>query len=125
MIMSSTIEHQVERCIDELRQGTLTERHLRRIAEVADEARATQDLLYLHASTSSLISEVLAMRIVQNGEISDGPEDPADWPYQSVLEAVRDGWCVVKFPELALMMDESRTYSLGFEFILERNGGLR
>ncbi len=84
-----------------------------------------QDVLYLHASMNSLISVVLAMRIVENGEISDGPEDPNDWPYQSVLEAVRDGWRIIKFPELALMMDESRTYSLGFEFILERNGGPR
>ena len=122
--MGSTIEHQVERCIDELKQGTLTEKGLRRIAEVADEARAMQDILYLHTAANSPIALVLAMRIVENGEISDGPEDPADWPYQSVLEAIRDGWRVVKFPELALMMDESRTYSLGFEFILERNGGL-
>ena len=123
--MGSTIKNQVETCIDELKQGTLTEKGLRRIAEVADEARAMQDILYLHTAANSPIAEVLAMRIVENGEISDGPEDPADWPYQSVLEAIRDEWRVVKFPELALMMDESRTYSLGFEFILERNGGLR
>ena len=84
-----------------------------------------QDILYLHASSNSPTSDVLAMRIVENGEVSDGPEDPEDWPYQSLLEALRDGWRVVKFPELALMMDESRTYGLGFEFILERKGGVR
>ena len=123
--MGSTIENQVERCIDELRQGVLTERGLMRIAEVAGESRPVQDILYLHTRVNSPTSDVLAMRIVENGEISDGPEDPDAWPYQSVLEAVRDGWRVVKFPELALMMDERRTYSLGFEFILERNGGLR
>ena len=121
--MGLTIKNQVETCIDELKQGTLTEKGLRRIAEIADEVRAMQDILYLHAAANSPISEVLAMRIVESGEISDGPENPADWPYQTILEAIRDGWSVVKFPELALMMDESRTYSLGFEFILERNGG--
>jgi len=121
--MGSTIKNQVETCIDELKRGTLTEKGLRRIAEIADEVRAMQDILYLHAAANSPVSEVLAMRIVKSGEISDGPENPADWPYQTVLEAIRDGWSVVKFPELALMMDESRTYSLGFEFILERNGG--
>ena len=121
--MGSTIKNQVETCIDELKRGTLTEKGLRRIAEIADEVRTMQDILYLHAAANSPISEVLAMRIVESGEISDGPENPADWPYQTVLEAIRDGWSVVKFPELALMMDESRTYSLGFEFILERNGG--
>ena len=83
-----------------------------------------QDILYLHASLNSPTSDILAMRIVENGEVSDGPQDPDDWPYQTVIDAVRDGWHIIKFPELALMMDESRTYSLGFEFILERPGGL-
>lgn len=87
------------------------------------EGRIMQDLLYLNTKTTGPTSEVLAMRIIESGEISDGPEDPDNWPYQSVLEAIRDGWRVVKFPELALMMDETRTYSLGFEFILERSGG--
>ena len=81
-----------------------------------------QDILYLHTRVNSLTSDILAMRIVTNGIISDGPENPDDWPYQSVLEAVRDGWRIIKFPELALMMDESRTYGLGFELILERYG---
>lgn len=81
-----------------------------------------QDILYLHARVNSLTSDILAMRIVTNGEISDGPENPDNWPYQTVLQAVKDGWSVIKFPELALMMDESRTYGLGFEFILERQG---
>ena len=47
------------------------------------------------------------MRIIEKGEISDGPEDPDNWPYQTVLEAIRDGWGVIKFPELALGMDEN------------------
>ena len=118
--MTSTLEKHVERCVAELRQGTLTEESLRRIAGTPVAGRDTQDLLYLNATTASLISEVLAMRIVEAGEISDGPEDPTDWPYQTVLDAIRDGWRVVKFPESALMMDEGRTYGLGFEFILER-----
>jgi|TARA_B100001750_G_scaffold241305_1_gene252503 hypothetical protein len=84
-----------------------------------------QDILYLHTRVNSLTSDILAMRIVTNGHISDAPENPDDWPYQSVLEAIRDGWRVIKFPELALMMDESRTYGLGFEFILERYGAIK
>jgi hypothetical protein len=47
------------------------------------------------------------MRIIEKGEISDGSEDPDNWPYQTVLEAIRDGWSVIKFPELALGMDEN------------------
>ncbi len=33
---------------------------------------------------------------------------------------MRQGWRVVKFPELALLLDESRSYALGCEFVLER-----
>ena len=79
-----------------------------------------QDLLYLQTKGTSLDSAVLGMTLVQDGQISDGPEDPDDWPYQSVLEAIRDGWRVIQFPNLALLMDESRTYGLGCEFILEK-----
>lgn len=121
--MRSTIVNQVERCIGQLKHGTLTEMELRRISDIASQVGPVQDILYLHTTVNSLTSPVLAMRILENGDISDGPEDPDDWPYQSVQEAIRGGWRVVKFPELALMMDESRTYGLGFEFILERNGG--
>ena len=69
---------------------------------------------------TSLTSEILGMRIIEAGVISDGPADPKDWPYQTVLEAINDGWRVIKFPEMSLMLDGSRTYGLGFDFILER-----
>jgi hypothetical protein len=77
-------------------------------------------LLYLQASGTSLGSGVVGMSIVQDGKISDGPENPNEWPYRTALDALRDGWRVIKFPELALLMDESRTYGLGCEFILEK-----
>ena len=121
--MGSKIEEQVERCVEKLGAGTLTAASLRRISELNGES-TVQDILYLQATTTSPTSEVVGMRIIENGEISDGPHDPDDWPYQTVLEAVRDGWRVLKFPELALMLDDSRTFGLGFEFILEREGRL-
>jgi hypothetical protein len=79
-----------------------------------------QDLLYLQAGSTSVASRVHGMSMVVGGKIVEPPTDPKDWPYQSVLDAIRDGWRVVSFPNLALMMDESKTYGLGCEFILER-----
>ena len=38
----------------------------------------------------------------------------------TVIDAIRDGWRVISFPNMALSLDENRTYGLGFEFILER-----
>lgn len=79
-----------------------------------------QDLLYLQTNSTSLESGVLGMTLVENGHVTALPDDPQAWPYQSVLEAIQDGWRVVQFPNLALLMDESKTYGLGCEFILER-----
>ena len=119
--MNITITQQVGQCIEELRHGTLTEQGLRRILDHMERSTAKrQDLLYLQAGSTSLNADVIGMRIVQDGEVGDGPADPDDWPYQTVIDAIRDGWRIIKFPELALMLDEKRTYGLGCEFILER-----
>ena len=58
-------------------------------------------------------------------EVTVVGNDNADAAFAVLAPKDLDGWRVVKFPELALMMDESRTYGLGFEFILERSGGVR
>jgi hypothetical protein len=116
----NTIRQMLERCVEELRRGELTEQSLRRAIEFIDSTPQRQDLLYLQASGTSLTSEVVGMLLVQNGEVSDGPPDPKDWQYRTVLDAIRDGWRIIQFPNLALMMDESRTYGLGCEFILEK-----
>lgn len=119
--MSSSIRRRLEACIDDLRDGKLTEESLRRVVDSLDDERPKrQDLLYLQAGKTSVTSPVVGMAIVQDGEASDGPADPDEWPYQTVLEAMRDGWRIIKFPEMALLMDEEKTYGLGCEFILER-----
>lgn len=115
------VKQQVERCIEELRAGNLAEESLQGILAALDDGQPRrQDLLYLQAVNTSVDSDLLGMRLVQDGTASDGPDDPDDWPYQSVLDAIQDGWRVIEFPNLALLLDESRTYGLGCQFILER-----
>lgn len=119
--MTSATKAQLERCIEDLRGGKLTEQGLRQVIDTLDSnTPQRQDLLYLQAGGTSLMSTVHGMAIVENGQSSDGPADPKDWPYQTVLEAIRDGWRVIQFPNLALLLDESRSRGLGCEFILER-----
>ena len=115
------IKQQVERCIAELRAGELAEASLQGILTALDEQTSQrQELLYLQANTTSVTADVVGMLLVQNGEVSEGPANPDKWPYPTVLAAMQDGWRVIQFPNLALMMDESRTYGLGYEFILEK-----
>ncbi len=81
-------------------------------------SKVRQDLLYLQTSSSNLNAPVHGCTLIEDGEILE-PE-VGRWPYNSVLDAIRDGWSVIQFPNLALMTDEARTYALGCEFILER-----
>ena len=110
-------------CLEQFRNGELTEEKLRNtLKELARGGAKRQDLLYLQTQGSSLGAPVHGMALVRDGEILEGPPEVEDWPYRSPLEAIRDGWRVIQFPNMALMLDESRTYGLGCEFILERWG---
>ena len=119
--MENHARHELEQCVAALKENTLTEEQLRQaFANAASSDGARQDLLYLQSSTVGIDCAVIGMRLLINGALDDGPEDPEDWPYKSVLEAIHDGWRVISFPNLALLMDESKTYGLGHEFILEK-----
>ena len=119
--MDETKQKKIEDCIKAFNQGKLTEESLRQTLEETSTWKPKhQDLLYLQTNSTSVGSRVHGMSIVQDGEIADGPPDPDDWPYETPLEAMRDGWRVIQFPNMALIMDESKAYGLGCEFILER-----
>jgi hypothetical protein len=119
--MATPIQQQVEICIEALRQGSLQEEQLRRIDALADDASKRQSILYLQVKRASLTSEVIGMSLFEAGEFHDPPGEE-DWPYRSVAEALADGWRIIKFPEMALLLDEKRTYGFGWEFILEKWG---
>lgn len=115
------LRRQLEDCIEAFRAGTLSEEMLQdALGAVSGSTRRSQDLLYLQATSSALTSPINGMLLMEGGEIAEEIPDVEDWPYQSVLEAVRDGWRIVQFPNLALLLDETRSYGLGCEFILER-----
>jgi hypothetical protein len=117
----ASIKQQIEACIRALQRGELTEKDLCRVIRMVETPpRPRQDLLYLQAGSTSLESRLLGMALIENGRVVEVPDDPNDWPYKTPLEAIRDGWRVIQFPNLALMMDETRSYGLGCEFILER-----
>lgn len=106
-----------------LEAGTLTVDEFHRgIDALLPHAEAIrQDILYLQSNNTSLQGEVIGMTMIEDDELSEGPPDPKDWPYKTVLEAVRDGWRIISFPNMALLaVSESDPHGLGFEFILER-----
>ena len=47
--------------------------------------------------------------------------DPEEWPYQSVLDAIAEGWRVISFPDMSLLtLSADEFHGLGFLFVLER-----
>ena len=110
---------EIDMVLERFRQGQLTEQDLRQALEQRTTAGRRQDLLYLQASNASVGAGVIGMSLVLDGDVVDWPAG-ADWPYASVLAAIRDGWRVIKFPELAMLLIDERTVGLGCEFILEK-----
>ena len=113
-------QKQIQQWLVKLRAGTLVEADLLQALEQIKNQAGKQHLLYLQTSTTGIDSEVLGMALAENGQILDGPEEPDDWPYHSVLAAIEDGWRIIKFPEMALLLQEDKTFGLGCEFILEK-----
>lgn len=121
--MIETQKETMEALVAELQQGTLTEASLRKgiVDIVGMDNPKRQDVLYLQAVTTSPGAAVVGMLLVEDGELREGPPNPEDWPYQTVLDAVREGWRIISFPNMALLaVDEKEFYGLGAEFILER-----
>ena len=118
------IQQQItESLITDLQNGTLTEAQLRqKIANITTETnQKRQDILYLQVGTSSPASQVVGMTYIEAGVLQEESPDPDKWPYQTVLDAVQNGWRVISFPNMALLsIPDEESYGLGFEFILER-----
>ncbi len=119
-------KQQIREWLDKLRAGTLIEADLQGALDRLGDGRSEDDppkqqrLLYLNTGNTAVDSQVLGMALVENGQILEGPDDVDEWPYNTVLEAMDDGWRVIKFPEMALLLQEDKTFGLGCEFILEK-----
>lgn len=109
----------LQTCLDKFRRRELSEADLLQALEMAGK-RPAQQLLYLQAGNTGVDSQVIGICLVAEGKVQELPADPAQWPYQTVLEAMAQGWRVIKFPELALLLQEDQTVGMGCEFILER-----
>ncbi|RAP77918.1 hypothetical protein [Paenibacillus montanisoli] len=107
-----------ERCLLKLRNGELTEQEL---AEAFTAGRNTrQKLLFLVAVGSAVSATIQSMSLYENGVISDGPADPAEWPYQTVSDAILDGWRVVQFPISFPLPQDGKLRYIPCEFVLEK-----
>lgn len=90
--------------------------------DIPSQGPARQRLLYLHARTPSVFSEILGLTRVEpvagfKAEISAQVEE---WPYRTVHDALVDGWQVVQFPQHQAPFDDGELDLVGYEFILQK-----
>ena len=86
------------------------------------ERRPRQRLLYLHARTPSVYSGVLGMTQIEPvaGHSVEISADQLQFSYESVHEALVDGWQIVQFPHHQAPYDDGDLDMVGYEFILQK-----
>lgn len=88
----------------------------------ADTTTLRQRLLVLYLQNACLTSDVVVWAEYDGTGRSDFEGDAREPPYASVLEAMRDGWRVIKFPEIQASTIDNGYVSgpLPNEFVLEK-----
>ena len=88
----------------------------------ANRVHTRQRLLYLHAATPGLRSQVLGMALHEpvQGSVTEIVTVEQEWPYNTVHDAILDGWQVIHFPDQRTEFDDREIDILGYEFILQK-----
>lgn len=113
----------IERAKTELEAGTLQPEALDELLRVAGSTGGIrQRLLYLHATLPGIQAPLVAAALHEPVEGVTAQIDPLapDLPYQSVAEAVREGWRIIHFPDQRAPFDDREIDILGYEFVLEK-----
>ena len=84
--------------------------------------RPRQLILYLTARSTNLRSGIVSWVLYDATKEHEPTLPSEEMPYDSVLEAVADGWHVIQFPVINLYdyKDQENDY-IGFDFILEKS----
>lgn len=85
-----------------------------------------QQILILHLAYPDLASHIVEWALYDGTLPSDAPQmntgDQNEPPYRSVLDAMRDGWCVIQMAALPVYVRgvEYESGHLPYEYVLER-----
>ena len=94
---------------------------LQRLQKIVQAATPRQRLLYLHTRTPSILAPVIGM--AQHEPVAgqaDVLRTRDEWHYETVHEALIDGWQVIHFPNLMAPYDDRELSYVGYEFILQK-----
>ena len=117
------VEQWVERARTKMSDGGVAAEDMDELLRAVRGSTATtrQRLLYLHTDTPNIKSAVVSMYLHEPvaGDAMKLSTSP-DWPYNTVHDAIIDGWRVIHFPQQLAPFDDREIAVLGYEFILEK-----
>ncbi|MBV7329800.1 hypothetical protein KFU94_16460 [Chloroflexi bacterium TSY] len=89
---------------------------------MTSKTQSRQRLLYLHARTPSVYSDILGYTPIEpiKGYRNEIVAHEPDWPYATVHDALVDGWQIIQFPHLQAPFDDKDLDVVGYEFILQK-----
>lgn len=99
----------------------LTAAELQGLQQIVQRATPRQRLLYLHTRAPSVTAPVIGM--AQHEPVAGGSDTlhtRSEWPYETVHDAIVDGWQVIHFPNLMAPYDDRELSYVGYEFILQK-----
>ncbi|MCE7983907.1 MAG: hypothetical protein DYG89_22260 [Caldilinea sp. CFX5] len=99
----------------------VTQADLQGLQQIVQQARPRQRLLYLHTRAPSITAAIIGM--AQHEPVRGGCDTlrtRTDWPYETVHDAIVDGWQVIHFPNLMAPYDDRELSYVGYEFVLQK-----
>ncbi|MBT3342097.1 MAG: hypothetical protein HN712_15730 [Gemmatimonadetes bacterium] len=104
---------------EKLAAGTLSAADLDRLERLAGTPR--QLVLYLYSKSTNMRSGLASWMLYDATKPQEPTLPSQEAPYDSVLDAVADGWRIVQFPDAKLYSYQGVDNDyLGYEFILEK-----
>jgi len=117
--MKEAVEQWIKAQKEKLHTEPITSEDLDGLETCLQELR--QQILYLYSKSTHMRSAIASWALYDPTQAQEPMLPSQDVPYDSVLEAMADGWRVVQFPisKLYTYKGVDNDY-LGFEFVLEK-----
>ena len=120
--MFTKIEEWISLAREKVKSEGVRQNDLDQLEQILQVKCSRQRLLYLQATTPSIRSNVIGMAQHEpvNGSITQIEPNTDDWKYQTVHDAIVDGWQAIFFPDQRTNFDDQEIDILGYEFILQK-----
>lgn len=120
-LLRNTLESWLETAQSKLANGGVTAADLDALRQALNRAQPRQRLLYLHARGPSVTAPIIGMAEHEPiAGVKDTIRTRTNWPYNTVQEAMIDGWQVIHFPQQMAPFDDRELDYAGYEFILQK-----